>query len=287
MRYAFGSLQSVIQPEDADMIESGVAYIKRDSDDPRPQAVGLVAMEEPIALASIIMEFAKDPASWMVELSSHAMNNVELGYRLELELALLIMHHFGGKYTELGHVFTVGASEAWPELEHKKFTLVGIVKRDGVSRSFSSSWKKAPALPFGYRANDAGGFASALESGHGFSFFFPDNNARPDFLTVLREEETGLTTVLLAQAKFTHGKFRVKAGENVVDRATFFSAVDSVDPHRMYAQTNKVRHDHIGKILPRTDSSPDGIVWRDIHRNQRDKGQGLCGLGQNAGFRAR
>lgn len=249
LRYAFGSLQSVINSEDVEMIESGVAYIKRESKDTRPQAVGPVAMDEPIALASLVMEHAKDLADWMNELSSNAMNNVELGYRLELELALLIMHHFGGKYTELGHVFNVGASEAWPDLAHKKFTLVGIVKRDGVSRSFSSSWKKAPALPFGYRANDAGGFASALESGHGYAFFFPDNNAHPDFLATLREEETGLTTVFLAQAKFSGGKFRVKAGENMMDRATFLSAVESVDPHRMYQQTNKVRHDRVGETL--------------------------------------
>lgn len=164
-----------------------------------------------------------------------------------------MMHYFGGHYTALEDVFHV--SKAWAELGHKKFRLVGVIKRNGKSLSFSTSWKKAPGLPFGYAASTAKGLANALESGQGYSFFFPDDNAHPDYLAILEEKESHAKTVLLAQAKWSSGKHSKKEGEYVLDRQVFFSAVKSVDPDGLYLRTDKVRPDHVGEVLTHTDNN--------------------------------
>lgn len=239
MRFAFLSLPSNINPEDVEIIESGVAFIKRNILK-NAKSIGTITIDEPLSLASIIMKFSDEPVEWINDLSYGALNGVEMGYRLEVEFCLLMLHHFGGHYARLGDVFDAGDSEDWKRLEDRKVTLVGIVERGGVYRSYSSQWTKAPALPFGYRAGTAEKLAEALELGHGFTFFFPDNNCRPDCFAVVRDEKTKKCAILCVQAKFSKGIYQTTTGKYVIKSDIFNAAVDSVEPSQFYQRTNKV-----------------------------------------------
>ncbi|EIM81132.1 uncharacterized protein STEHIDRAFT_162125 [Stereum hirsutum FP-91666 SS1] len=238
LRYGIASFPSIIHPKHAELIESGIAYIKQNSEDTRDGgSVGPVAMDEPVALGNVLMRCTGNIVTWMNDLRTQALNNVEQGYRLQMEFALLMMHHFGGKYTKLIRVFKVGGY--WAELADKEFTLVGVIKRNGKSLSFSTSWTKAPNLPFGFTARNAEALAKAVESGRGFSWFWLDNNARPDWLCVLEEKETKAKTIMFAQMKWSDGQYSKKLGEFVLNPETFLSAVESVEPDNIYSRTDK------------------------------------------------
>lgn len=239
MRFAILSLPTNLNPEDVEIIESGVAFIKRNSAN-NPKTIGPIIMDEPLSLASVIMKFADERVQWMNDLSFGALNGVELGYRLEVEFTLLMLHHYGGRYAPLENVFDCGGSTVWKKLMKRKVTLVGIVERNGKYLSYSSQWKKAPALPFGYRAGSAEKLAEALELGHGFTFFFPDNNCRPDCLCLVRDEKTKRCSIVCAQMKHSKGVFRKTTGKYVVRNDVIDDAIDSVDPAHFYKRENKV-----------------------------------------------
>lgn len=280
LRYGIASFTSVIDPEHAELIESGIAYIKKNSKDTRDGgAVGPVAFQEPVALANLLMRYSGNLVTWMNDLRTNALNNVEQGYRLQIEFALFMMHHFGGKYTKLLRVFKVGGY--WAELGDKEFTLVAVIKRNGKFLSFSTSWTKAPNLPFGYTARNAEALANAMESGLGFSWFFLDDNAHPDYVCVLEEKETKAKMIMLAQMKWSDGQYSKKAGEFVLNPETFRSAVESVELDNMYSRTDKVRPDHFGEVLTHTNRS---FIWigrqKDLFNPRYEEQSPRC-LGQD------
>lgn len=248
LRYVVGSQKSAIDPPDVEMIESGAAYVRRNAIDVQP--LGPVYFDEPLVIASIIMKYAEDDISWTKDLAGGAMHNSLRGFQLQTELTLLIMHHFGGHYTRLGYVFDFGGSEIWSKLKDKKMTLVGVLERDGKYYSYSSSWKKAPALPFGYQASSAKDLAEALEICSGVSFFFLDNKCGPDMIFMLRDEETKEVTPVILQATFMDGVERKRRGKVTMEANTFYDAVNTTEPMNLYRRENKVRYLHAMRVFP-------------------------------------
>lgn len=241
LRHILGSLTSVLDKEYSEVITTGIGYVKTT----RPEsltAIGPIHLHEQIVLCAAVIRLNIEIARQWVKGIARNASSVELGYLQETQVFLLFMRHFGGQYQRLGDVLEVGDEKTWGPLADKHVTLVAVMKcGDGVYRSFSGSWTKAPAIPFACRAANSAEMKEVMETASGNLGIFPDTNFGPDLVCMLREKDSGSLTWVLCASKFSKGHEKGKGPVKpaVMSDSTVLSAINSIDPNKLY--TRKVR----------------------------------------------
>jgi hypothetical protein len=135
---------------------------------------------------------------------------------------LMLMKQFGGKYTRLGDVFVFKVSAK--DLASRKVSLVALWRtNDDEMLGCQSSFNAGGSDRYGYKASSPADVVNFFYDPKGRSCLLPDNNAGPDVMAFVRDEETK-ELLLLLQSKATPE----------LDSGTWLSAINSTRPDFFY-----------------------------------------------------
>ena len=234
MRWTLGSQVTDI-PIDGHFHEAialGVGFIDKEPStqefDPNNNSVYLSERSVVLSLRSLFEKYSWTTRhSWINHSVRIAPNNSSLGYVFEDITLLVLMDHFGGKFSPLSDAFHCSKS-----LGSRRVTLVSLrCGADGLLQSYPVSWNKGISDRFGFKAKSPTEVLAFLNNPDGQTFVFPDIHMGPDLIFFLQDEQTLEVIGSIGQAKVTP----------VLDVGTWISAVQSVTPRFFYTMVVSIK----------------------------------------------
>jgi len=128
--------------------------------------------------------------TWIANSIHTGHNPLSLGYMLKDLTLLVLMEHFGGKFTPLCDDFHFSKSSSC--LGSRKVTLVSLKRSaNDVMRCCPVSWKTGSSDCFGFKAESPTDVLKYLMDPNGKAFLFPDTHMGPDLMWFFQDKETG------------------------------------------------------------------------------------------------
>jgi len=230
MRWVLGGQPTAVEGHMHDVIALGVGHLKTDiPNEWDPKMSYPVVIDEPLAVLALSSLFERQTWSkrrhWIVDSLRTSRNASSSGFILEEVMLLVLMEHFGGKFTALGDVFHF--SQPSP-LASRKVTLVALKRTaEGDMQCCPASWNTGASDRFGFKAKSPADVIKFLNNPKGKPFLFPDNHMGPDLACFLQDEQTKELILFVLQSKITE----------VLDAGTWQRALESTDPEFFYTIT--------------------------------------------------
>ena len=227
MRWTLGS-QVTDVPIDGylhEVIALGIGFIDKGSStqtfNPNNNSVYLSERLVVLSLRSLFEKYKwTTRRSWISRALRLARNNSSLGFVFEEVGLLVLMDHFGGKFSPLSDAFHCSKS-----LGSRRVTLVSLrCGANGLVQTCPVSWSTGISDRFGFKAGSPTDILDFLNNPNGQTFVFPDTHMGPDLMFFLQDEQTMELIASSKQAKVTPD----------LDASTWHSAVMSVTPRFFY-----------------------------------------------------
>jgi hypothetical protein len=230
MRWVLGSQPTAVTGHMHDTITLGMGHLIADI----PNKFNLnmnypLYIDEPLVVLALSSLFERQPMStrrdWIIRLFCTSCNAPSSGFIFEEVMLLVLMEHFGGKFTALGDIFHFSQSSP---LASRKVTLVAPGRTvEGVMQCCPVSWSAGSSDRFGFRAKSPANVVEFLSDPKGKPFLFPDNHMGSDLTCFLQDERTKELILVVLQANLC----------KVLDAGTWQNTLTSVVPEFFYTIT--------------------------------------------------
>jgi hypothetical protein len=226
MRWVLGSQPTAVKGHMHDAIALGVGHLIADvPNEFNPDMNYPVYINEPLvvlALSSLFEQHRSTRKDWIVRSFRTSRNAPSSGFIFEEVMLLVLMEHFGGKFTALGDIFHFSQSSP---LASRKVTLVALRRTaEGIHQCCPVSWNTGSSDRFGFKAKSPANVVEFLNDPKGKPFLFPDNHMGPDLTCFLQDELTKELILVGLQGKL-HKKLNAR---------TWQDALTSVVPEFFY-----------------------------------------------------
>lgn len=229
-----GSVSTVTDRE-MKLMKAGLGPMRCDSADGAVPGAAVVSINEPLVVCALSTHCEDELIRAVGNSMRWAGAPASQGYSYELQVLVIIILMFGGKFRRLGDLFEFHTKFAY--LEDLKCELVVVSLVDGKWVASQVGWRMGLCGLLGFKAGTAEELKEVLEGGGGPVFYLPDNNHGADLVGFLRPEGSSMLIKFFVQTKFSIGlNGKLKPG-------TFRDACVSIDPQRTYKSgfSNPVR----------------------------------------------
>jgi hypothetical protein len=214
-----------------------------------------VYIDEPLVVLALSSLFEQQPWStrrnWIVRSFRTSRNAPSSGFIFEEVMLLVLMEHFGGKFTALGDIFHFSPSSP---LASRKVTLVALRRiAEGIHQCCPVSWNTGSSDRFGFKAKSPANVVEFLNDPKGKPFLFPDNHMGPDLTCFLQDERTKELILVVLQAKL----------HKDLDAGTWQKALTSVEPEFFYTIT-------VCFSVPKSCHNPSSFIPLCFRRMRKD-----------------
>jgi len=213
-----------------DMIALGMGHLIMDvPNEFDPNMNYPVYINEPLVVLALSSLFEKQPWStrknWIVSSLRISRNAPSSGFMFEEVMLLVLMEHFGRKFTALGDIFHFSLLSP---LILRKVTLVTLRRTaKGIHQCCPVSWNTGSSNCFGFKAKSPAEVIKFLNDLKGKLFLFPDNHMGPDLTCFLQDKWTKEFILVIFQAKL----------HKDLDVGTWQKELNSVEPEFFYMIT--------------------------------------------------
>jgi hypothetical protein len=204
MRWVLGSPPTAVEGHMHDMIALGVGHLNADvPNEFNPNMNYPVYIDEPLVVLALSSLFEQQTWStrrdWIVKSFRTSRSVSSSGPIFEEVLLLVLMEHFGGKFSALGDVFHFSQPSS---LASRKVTLVALGQTaEGVMQCCPVSWNAGSSDRFAFKAKSPANVVEFLNDPKGKPFLFPGNHMGPDLTCFLQDEQTKELILLVLQAR--------------------------------------------------------------------------------------
>jgi hypothetical protein len=204
MRWVLGSQPTAVGGHMHDMIALGVGHLIVDIlNEFNPNMNYPIYIDEPLVVLVLSSLFEQQPWStrrnWIVRPFHTSRNALSSGFIFEEVMLLVLMEHFGGKFTALGDIFHFSPSSP---LALRKVTLVALRQTaKGIHQCCPVSWNTGSSNCFGFKVKSPANIVEFLNDLKGKPFLFLNNHMGPDLTYFLQDKQTKELILVVLQAK--------------------------------------------------------------------------------------
>lgn len=230
LQWVLGSQPTAVTGHIQDAITLGVGHLAVDVPDNfffNANKHYSVYIDEPLVVLALSSLFERQPRStrkdWIIRSLRTSRNSA---FIFEEVMMLVLMEHFGGKFTALGDIFHFNQSSP---LASRKVTLVALRRtaEEGNRQCCLVSWNTGSSDRFGFKAKSPANVVEFLNDPKGKPFLFPQNHMGPDLTCFLQDEQTKELILVVLRAKLRKD----------IDVGAWQNALTSVLPEFFYTLT--------------------------------------------------